>query len=206
MLRTHILRLTSLNAKQLCQTYQTWQNQWPTTSRHGKMMLTSSWSEAHTCKKHGLNSWLISRQTRALQSKYKKHAKDQKTNQKQWWYMIQNTQISSEMKAYKAKNACYYVSQSKDQRGTKGRGVSLPYIRLQNTSLTTENPLVFGGEKTKNTKLNKASRKGTKKTKTRPRRVSLCSNPQVTLMKVLKQENIRLFYVEHKVKNTKQDR
>ena len=69
------------------------------------------------------------------------------------------------MKAYKAKNACYYVSQSKDQRGTKGRGVSLPYTRLQNTFLNTKNPLIFSDEKTKATKQTRLEKGSTKKAK-----------------------------------------
>ena len=40
-------------------------------------------------------------------------------------------------------------AQNKGKQRAKGRGVSLPYLRLENIILTTENPLIFSGEKIK---------------------------------------------------------
>ena len=91
-----------------------------------------------------------------------------------------------------------FRSKKQGKQGTKGRGVSLPYMRLETIFLTTENPLVFSGEKAKNTKQTKPKEKALKGAKTRPKRVSSYSNQKVTLMKVLKQVKTRFFYVIHK--------
>ena len=90
------------------------------------------------------------------------------------------------------------MGQNVRKQDNEGRGVSLPYARLQTTFLTTENPLVFSGEKTKTLKQTRLYQGGNKKGQIRPKRVSLNSNHKRPLMKVLKHENISLFYVMHK--------
>ena len=55
------------------------------------------------------------------------------------------------------------MSQKHEQMRHKGRGVSLPYARLQNLFFTTENPLDFGGEKANPQKLQRLNKEGTKK-------------------------------------------
>ena len=77
-------------------------------------------------------------------------------------------------------------------------------MRLENNSLTTENPLVFSGEKAKEHQASKASKKRHKRTKTKPTRVRLHSNGQMTLMNVLEQVKTRSFYVKHRSKNPMQ--
>ena len=57
------------------------------------------------------------------------------------------------------------LSQNKGKRGTKGRGVSLPYTRLQTNLLTTENPLIFSGEKKQTHKQTRPKNGSTKKAK-----------------------------------------
>ena len=76
-------------------------------------------------------------------------------------------------------------------------------MRLENNILTTENSLVFSGEKAKEHQASKASKKRHKRAKTKPKRVRLHSNGQKTLMNVLEQVKTRLFYLKHKLKNTK---
>ena len=56
-------------------------------------------------------------------------------------------------------------AQKAKKQNHKGRGVSLPYARLQTTFLTTENPLVFSGEKTKTLKQTRPYQRGNKKAK-----------------------------------------
>ena len=90
------------------------------------------------------------------------------------------------------------LSQNARKQDNEGRGVSLPYERLQTTFLTTENPLVFIGEKTKTLKQTRPYQRGNKKGQIRPKRVSLNSNHKGPLMKVLKHENTSLFYIMHK--------
>ena len=64
--------------------------------------------------------------------------------------------------------------------------------------LTLKNQLVLDGEKTNTLKQIKPYQRGNKRGQIRPNKVSLLSNHKTTMMKVLKHENISLFYVIHK--------
>ena len=57
------------------------------------------------------------------------------------------------------------MSQKHEQMRHKGRGVSLPYERLQNLFFTTENPLDFSGEEAKTKGLQSLKRKTQKEAK-----------------------------------------
>ena len=54
------------------------------------------------------------------------------------------------------------MSQKQGQKRDKGRGVSLPYARLQDPLFTTENPLDFSGGKANTQKDSKLIKEGTK--------------------------------------------
>ena len=57
------------------------------------------------------------------------------------------------------------MSQKHKQMRHKGRGVSLPYTRLQDPFTTTRTPLDFSGEKANTQKVPKLNKEGTKGTK-----------------------------------------
>ena len=88
----------------------------------------------------------------------------------------------------------------------KGRGVSLPYTRLQTIFFTTENPLDFSGEKANTTKQVRLKEKNAKRGQKRPKRGISTPNAKTPLMIVLMHENIRPFLVIHKAQINMQDR
>ena len=57
------------------------------------------------------------------------------------------------------------LRQNAKKQDNEERGVSIPYDRLQTTSLTTNNPLVFSGGKTKTLKQIRPYQGGNKKAK-----------------------------------------
>ena len=62
------------------------------------------------------------------------------------------------------------------QMRPNGRGVSLPYARLQTIFFATKNPLDFSGEKANTTKQIRLKEKDTKRGQKRPKRGILTPN------------------------------
>ena len=167
-------------------------------------MLIPSWNQVKICKEHGLNAWHAFRHKRAFQSKYERHARGYKSDQKQKLNMLQNTQKNSEMKPYKAMHTCYLLGQIQRQAKEEGeRGVS-PLYETWNHLPHHWKPTSFQWWEDQTHQVKKALGKGTKNGQIRPKRVRLHSNTKVTLMKVLEQVKTKFFYVKHKSKITKQ--
>ena len=94
------------------------------------------------------------------------------------------------------------MSQKHEQMRHKGRGVSLPYARLQNHFFTTKNPLDFSGEKANAQKYSKLNQRRHKRGKARPKRRRSTPNTKETLMKHLKHEKLEFLSVIHKAQNS----
>ena len=86
------------------------------------------------------------------------------------------------------------MSQKHEQMRDQGRGVSLPYARLQDPFTNTENTLDFSSEKANTQKVPKLNKRRHKRGQTRPKRGRSTPNTKETSMKDLKNANARLFF------------